>query len=405
MKNMSWIKLKSICIIFLINLKVLLLLLIFLELFQFFVNPLNKESYRITYNYDWILYNYCPNVVDVKRNTKDDGGKVVFTYANDIGQRVEKLSMAEPNNPEHVFIGDSFIQAEEMEFQETFYGRLRSLGYRVSSMGYSSWNIIQYREAIKKLAYVDTHYHVFLMANDITPAYSRSVYREKLDSPARKIDTNTQPSFQAKISKAYDNSLTKILLDAVTKLRAKSKFSSLAPIKTTAFDIDNIKDCRPLDEIDDAYRDLLGYDYLVYSKDFLCWPEIHKKAADQALEEIHLLIDQVSNLNSTLTFYIIPPGWSFANQNSKGRLDNSYYFFGNEIKVTTAPLTTYLSSKLPGVDFVSLENLLLVWLSDCKHCKDQFYYADDGHWTPLTHYKLADYLIKSSTFQKIPNSN
>ena len=37
-----------------------------------------KESYRITCKYDWVLYNYCPNAIDVKKNTDSDGGNFVF---------------------------------------------------------------------------------------------------------------------------------------------------------------------------------------------------------------------------------------------------------------------------------------------------------------------------------------
>lgn len=118
---MSWIKVKSIFSVLLINVVIFFLQLI-TELTYFVINPFNKESQRITCGYDWVLYNYCPNSVDVMKNTDDDGGNIVFTYTNGIGQRVKNLSSEYPSKPQHVFVGDSFIKAEEVEYTETFYG-------------------------------------------------------------------------------------------------------------------------------------------------------------------------------------------------------------------------------------------------------------------------------------------
>ena len=86
-------------------------------------------------------------------------------------------------------------------------------------------------------------------------------------------------------------------------------------------------DCQSLNELDEPQRNSLGFDYAVYSKDFSCWPQLHKDSADQALEELALLVNEVKKLNSILKIYMIPPGWSFHNQNSSGRQGNSHYFF------------------------------------------------------------------------------
>ena len=388
---LSWIKLKSTSLIAFINVSVLFLIWLLIEFAFFFMNPLNKESHRITCKYDWVLYNYCPNIIDVKINTSGDGGNVVFTYTNEIGQRIGDLSLAAQKNPEHVFIGDSFIQAEEVNFEETFYGRLGSSGYRVDAMGYSSWNIIEYREAIEKLAYKNTHYHVFLMPNDITPTYNRSVYKERIANPSRELDTFVPSNRKNKISRAYKNSLTKMLEVTITHFKDEPTLSSLNAIKTNMFDVEHVNDCLPLNEFDTVYNKSIGYDYIVYSKNSSCWSVRHRQAADQAVAELKLLVKKVSDLNSSLTFYMIPPGWSFSDQNTNGRKGNNHYFFGNGTKVTTEPLTLFFSSQLPDEEFVSIERLLLNWMDDCIECTNQFYFADDGHWTPETHKRLADY--------------
>ena len=89
---MSWIKVKNMSNISLINVVVFSFVWVIVEFVYFINNPLNEESYRTRCNYDWVLYNYCPNIVDVKKNTDSDGGNFVFSYTNDIGQRVKSLS-------------------------------------------------------------------------------------------------------------------------------------------------------------------------------------------------------------------------------------------------------------------------------------------------------------------------
>ena len=397
---MSWIKVKKIFTILLINVFVFHFFWVVIELVYFFNNPLNRESFRITCNYDWVMYGYCPNAIDVKKNTDSDGGNFVFTYTNDIGQRVKNRSAEYSSHPDHVFVGDSFIQAEEMDFSETFYGRLYDAGFQVSAIGYSSWNVIEYREAINKLAHEGTNYHVFLMPNDINPNYHRSVYKEKLKNPLRIIDTK-DISFKDKVLRVYGNSLTKKVLDLRNALYEKTEVNTLAevntlePISTNLFENKHAMDCQPLLELDELQKNALGFDYAVFSKNSSCWPQLHVDAVNQAVEELELLFNDVKKLNSTLRVYMIPPGWAFVDQNTGGRKGNSYYFFDNMTRVTTDSLTKYLAERLPNIDFISLESLMSNWMLECTNCKDLFYFSDDGHWTPETHRRIADYLEHS----------
>lgn len=375
----------------LMNIAVFACMWFLVESVFYVINPLNEKSYRITCSYDWVLYNYCPNVVDVKRNTISDGDNVVFTFTNDLGQRIKKPFEKNPENPEHIFIGDSFIQADEMELEKTFYGRLASRGHTVSAIGYSSWNIIEYREALEKMGHVGAHYHVFLMPNDVTPTYDRSVYQERIAGPERKLDILIPSSFAHKISRAYTNSLTKKLEDLLTQSPEKPPYHALKPLVTSEFDRDHINDCEPLNQLDESYKQALGYDYLVYSKKPSCWPIAHREAADAALDELMSLVKLATELDASLTIYMVPPGWSFPNQNSRGRHSNEHYFFGDETVVTTEPLTHFFSSQVLNVKFVSLEEVLFKPIQDCGDCTDYFYFSADGHWTPETHELLADY--------------
>ncbi len=383
--------------IFIINLLVFISLWILAEIINYFVNPLNKRSNRITCNYDWILYNYCPNIIDVKKNTKNDGSSIIFTYTNDIGQRVIKKNKKTNFSAKHVFIGDSFIQAEELEYEKTFYGLLEK-DFEVTAFGYSSWNIVQYSRAIEKLAIKNTHYHIFLMPNDIHPDYGRSVFAEergrRLKIPKSlwvKIDPT--PDLKKEFDKIYKNSLSKLFLDLVQSKPKSKKFIKV--LNKNKFSKNFVNDCDVLYNLSDEYKKTIGYDYLVYSKSIKCWSDYHKEAANFALLELKKLINIVRNLSSEVTFYLSPAGWSFPNQNTNGRKNNEYYFFDDNISITTEPLLDFFSNSLPSEKFINLENYFNNWISSCIDCKDQFYFADDGHWTPKTHKLLYNFFLRS----------
>ena len=110
--------------IIIVNFFIFCFLWLSLEIFMFLKNPLIKESNRITCNYDWILYNYCPDILDIRINTESDGGEVIEIHTNEIGQRVNPNNKKTNNIIENFFIGDSFIQSDEIAYEILFYGIL-----------------------------------------------------------------------------------------------------------------------------------------------------------------------------------------------------------------------------------------------------------------------------------------
>ena len=165
----------------------------------------------------------------------------------------------------------------------------------------------------------------------------------------------------------------------------------LQVVTLNKFSRDWTHDCAPLNALSQKHVDALGFDYFVYSKEEKCWPDLHKKAANAAISEIERLIEVVENLGSEVTFYLVPAGWAFPYQNTNGRKNNSYYAFSDVLSVTNQPLFDYLSGSFPEEKFISLEEVILPWVSACDNCVDLFYFADDGHWTPHTHNLLHAY--------------
>ena len=387
---MSWIKVLYTFKILIINILIFLALWFFVEIINYFTNPYNKESNRIVCKYKWVAYNYCPNIIDVKKNTKDDGGELIFSYTNNIGQRVRNPGDGVKNYSKNVFIGDSYIQAEEINFENTFFGILDN-EISLTAIGYSSWNLIQYKNVIRNFSFKNTNYHIFMMMNDVTPNYGRSVYRNYQRPYSRNEDIEIPKGLFAEINKAYKNSLTKKISEFSFK---KKNSNNLPTLELNNFDINNVYNCSHLETLSDVYKKRLGYDYLVYSKSLKCWEEIYKKAANDALKELYEIKEIVDGLDSNLTIYLIPAGWTFVDQATNGRKRASY-FFGDKMTITTEPLFKFFTENLKSVKFVNLEKIFTKWISECiNKCQNKFYFSDDGHWTPIAHKYLAQYFLR-----------
>ena len=67
-----------------------------------------------------------------------DGGDTVVYYSNEIGILIKTEKSEMSLHPERVIIGDSFVQAKNVGYDETFFGLL-SKEIDLIAVGYSSW--------------------------------------------------------------------------------------------------------------------------------------------------------------------------------------------------------------------------------------------------------------------------
>ena len=158
-------------------------------------------------------------------------------------------------------------------------------------------------------------------------------------------------------------------------------------ITTDAFSVENYHDCTPLTKIRDSnYSRKLGFDYLVFSKKYDCWPVVHKKAFDEFLsvtKDIERYV--INDLNSKISFVWVGAGWAHRNQNSKGRLANDYGFSA-DISVTQKGLVDEFEKRFNKTDIIDTEKVIATGISAClQDCKDKFFFTFDGHWTPESH--------------------
>jgi hypothetical protein len=372
---MSWTKVIA------INLAVLLGLLVVLELSWIIYDKTLRSKVRC--DLDWVLYNYCPNIKTTRLNHADDGGKLIKIETDDLGGRVQIGSNSTFQKAKKFLIGDSFIQADEIEYQDTIYGLWNSkIDNAAYSLGYSSWNPIQYFDAIKRIGKADSHYYVFLMTNDVMPSYERSVSvelaREKTILMLNFIRETLTYKVLSRVKRSVFN------LQKNKELESEgNKFE----ISTNAFSVKDYQDCTPLSKIKDSnYSRRLGFDYLVFSKKYDCWPVVHKKTFDEFLsvtKDIERYV--INDLNSKITFVWVGAGWAHRNQASKGRLANAYGFSA-DISVTQKGLVDEFEKRFNKSDIIDTEKVIATAISSCSQdCEDKYFFAVDGHWTPETH--------------------
>ena len=376
---MSWIK------TLFINLITLLVIIFFLELAYLFYYQLSPKSH---YKPNWIKYAYCPNIYTNKKLIEADGNDLIIIKTDEIGGRIPLEKNIQISNNDIFLVGDSFIQADEITYEETIYGVL-NIAHNIKSygIGYASWNPIQYAKVIKKIGVTKKDYIVFITSNDVNPSYSRSVYGEmnriRRDKLKEKITSIFKFSYF--VYKRYKNALPKSMFKEEDGLIMDHNM----------FSKDEIHNCKPLKVIDKKIKSKLSYDYLVWSKSIKCWPDKHLIAYEVFANKVLDLINYVNKeLDSNIYLVFVAPGWPFPGENTVGRISNEYSFPGN-ISISQKGLVNEIKKDFGNYFIIDTEEIISIDMSKCKpHCKNKYFFPADGHWTAASHRLMSEKIIE-----------
>ena len=379
---MSWIKVSA------INVFVLLGLIVVLELSWTVYDKIFKFNEKC--ELDWVLYNYCPNIKTTKLNNVNDGGQLIEIQVDELGGRMKIGSKSTLQKAHNFIIGDSFIQADEMPYDKTIYGIWNKQAENTAyGLGYSSWNPIQYFDAIKRIGKSNSHYYVFLMTNDVLPNYNRSVISENKNNNIvlrflkKRNFYKISASFKEWIL-SFKRSITSQIENNPVKIISKE------------FTTQKVNDCSAISQLEGNNNiSKLGFDYLVFSKKYDCWPEIHRKSFDEfssIIEDIEKYV--LTNLTSEITFVWVGAGWAHKNQNSISR-QWVQYGFSPSISITQKGLVDAFRKRFTKNNILDTEEIISSDLTLCfEDCVDKYFYAIDGHWTPYTHSLILTKLNK-----------
>lgn len=379
---MSWIK------ILFLNVLVFSVFWLLTELAYHAFRPTAQHCYH-----KWVEYGYCPNIEFSRKNNQEDGGGLINIRTDAIGGRIGSLSQSTKDTAQLIFIGDSFIQADEVNYDETIYGNLNKHSKEIAyGLGYSSWNPLQYRDAIRKIGRKNVHYFIFLMLNDINPNYERSVFFEKKTPKKSELRKTISGSLTSKTGDLLLNKIPLFFASVDSDIQQPPTYT-FTPEMKTLFTEQMADNCKPIDQVQNtSYQDKLGFDYLVYSKNSSCWPPKHRIAYEAFLNVVREIDTEVRvKLKSNVTYVWVSGGWAFKNQNSIGRM-SSPYSIPTDFKISHKAVVNKFKKDMSWAEVLDTESIIESSLSACKiRCIDKYFFPLDGHWTGFTHGLISDF--------------
>ena len=345
------------------------------------------------------IYSSCPNNIYSKTDKSDSPTiERVVTYTDSIGGRVSKDRFRSIFNKDlyNVYaIGDSFIQADEIDFSETFYGLSKNNIYNI---GMSSWSTGEYLSALKSISKKGVRYDIYLFINDFMPSDpTSSLNRSLFITSVRKQRENIYGLLKSEASRfIWKFKSTARIYRLINLIRGIGGYSAPSSNVTTNNLLEVSKDCTDLTYNPSEYTGTKIHDYVVFSLPETCWPKDYKKAYSKALKDVKEMIDVATTLDSTIRFVYIPSPLSLKYQNTGGR-NSQYYKMRDDKILDIAGLRSKLSKDLGDrfVDVSSLfEDILNSKACENKKCTNTFYFMNDGHWTAASHRLIYSSLYK-----------
>lgn len=358
----------------------------------------------------YVHHNYCPHYHFRRHMSAADGGEFISTYTNAQGYAVANPSdmhrMYNPKDFDVILIGDSFIQAEEMEYSKRLGPQLeKKTELSVLQVGYSSWApAVQTNWLRANNLAPDQHVFYFVMTNDFTPSYGSS--NGKYHDWAKGYDRETgimffEPDPENDTVELADIDFGQMLLHRSFFLSRLEEFISFRdlPQGSPLLSSDDIallrNSCETLSYEAEklGIREKLIFDYIVYSTPQDCWDRPYKVEVDGAVEDIKAAHAITEETGARLHVLLIAPGWAFTGENQIGKSDPENFSLREDALVGNNGLAKYLTSQLSGygIDFIDLEPIITEAKKLNSH---QFYFPLDGHWTPETHTLLSDLIAQ-----------
>ena len=361
-----------------------------------------KICYEILLNKVSFIYSMCPNTY-----YKIDPGpdypqmQYVESWIDNYGGRKpkSKWKINEEFKKQKIFlIGDSFIEAEEMPYEETIYGIINNKFQKDISygLGVGSWNPIQFRKSIEMINKKNVIYDIYIFANDFNHDSPRSVYMEN-KFKENNLDKNKE-SLITWLSRRLNSSYTYKKIKKIYREKIINPESRRKVFWDYYFE--EIKSTEPSCEIlnHSSFKEFNPQmkNYISLSLPSKCWNSNQTKAYEEAIKELDKSIEIASKLNSKIRIILIPPGWSFPYENTAGR-ESYHYTIPTEKSFSFYGLRNKLISQYGSI-FYDIEKDLSEEInsykkSECSNqkCKNKFYFSNDGHLNQRSHrflYKL-----------------
>lgn len=373
---------KVLCIIF------IFVLLILID--QYLNKTLNYEKNRTVGMLcpdNYTIYGYCKEKKIQVKNLDTNKSIKIYIDKNKIEYDFNRGPFKIADS-DFVIIGDSMIQADEINISQRMAQSLRDKSYQAIEIGYSSWSPYQYERLPVKYSFSEgTTFFVFLFWNDFSSNYNMSYFQtyKKYGNSYPKKNNEIATKFKTLSIYFIEHSFViRGLFDIYNNLnKIEDHNKKTQVVIKNNHNKTNYLDCSYLDQLE---PDTLIYDIISFSKDASCWSKLLNVSVDQTVESLNRFNKKIP-LNSRVFYFLAPAGWAFKNENTIGR-NNEWFSIANDISVSQIGLKNRLKEDFAIID---LEEILKS--KKDKNQSDLFYFAKDGHWTENSHKIIGKTLL------------
>lgn len=337
----------------------------------------NQEEKLIPITPNDLTYkDYRPNSTFVIKPNSNDEFKELTNHINSIGIRGPELK--KKKGIRVLNIGDSFVQADEVEFDKTFGERLNKEfkdSIEFISHGISSWAPTPMFSWIihKGIDLQPDEINLFLCINDFyrqdvlytSDANYRkaAVYENGLPVKYR-VNNNTTP-----INILASLELVRLPVLVYKNLRADYKITNSTHNKTLTNSTHG--------------KTLIVQELKLLEKTDSLWTEKFKNEIDNTLEVIVKMHDFLDSNNINLNVYMIPLGFSWENESIGGKL--AYGMKEKEI-TTQVGFDNYLFEILNNKYNINTHLLYQdINAYKMRNYSEKLYFNFDGHWNNNGH--------------------
>lgn len=351
-------------------------------------NP-SYYSARLCYDSDFDYY-YCPDKIYKNKLSEYDGSEIIFDYTNFQGIPISKDKNKEKNyllTSDVFIIGDSFIQADEIHYNQRMASYLRKENINAIEIGMASWNSKQYKKVVKKISQImDKHFFIFVMANDVAPNYTRSAINNEMPY-IYENDGSFRSNIRELLRQIKKQSWIVYSINEARFFFDKSEIHSKSDKRFTFNHFDQYFECGENIKKNEKFNLDGFYDYIVYSQEYQCWPKIHKLAANEVLKDLIEIKQYIQTNGGYITFYLIPSGSSFIGEHTVNR--NA----PKNKSVHPKYLVKYFQENLDS-SFIDLYPFLMD-LKKLYPDENSLYFPQDGHWKAITHQALSNLILET----------
>lgn len=330
----------------------------------------------------------APNTTKITYPSKRDSFEPVVNYINSFGTRGPEPNFNE--NPLILFVGDSYIEADEVAFEDTFSEKLNNeFNDRLNFLahGAGSWGPTTEFSWIfhKGMSLKPETIYLFLCWNDFFPEETYSSGDEAYRSQA--VWKNGVPF-------SYVDPEVKLKLESPIFFRLKQALSQIELVKL-------------------VYQGMIKLSYLIsptlteeeviflFSKEAHKWPINLKRNVDQTIEIVLRLNTYLKKKNTNLIMTLVPIPFLWKDEIMAVKLHSEVWKtliqnLGSEpskFSLSQRGLDTYLQKKFLQNNIEWLD-LTKAFNHKKKNEKQLLYHREDGHWNKFGHEVIFKLLRK-----------